>query len=144
MSNFPRRNYRIQPLDKKLEWVGVLAYHMLVVAGVALAAAGSAKLAKHEPPLDKDEKIAKAGIAILAVAWGVLVGWTGFSFTAPKGRNVSLTRAGTVVSLPHFAFIRNAMLMLPEAACDRLFLTCLHRHPSLLQSCCAVHAAGVA
>ncbi|RLM00021.1 hypothetical protein CFD26_107463 [Aspergillus turcosus] len=91
------RSYRIQPLDKKLEWVCALAFHMLVVAGVALAAAGSAKLAEHEPPLDKDEKIAKAGIAILAVAWGVLVGWTGFSFTAPKGRNVSLTRAGTVL-----------------------------------------------
>jgi hypothetical protein len=73
---------------------------MLVVAGVALTAAGSAKLAEHKEPLDKDKKIAEAGIAILAVAWGVLVGWTGFSFTAPKGRNFSLTRAGTVVRLP--------------------------------------------
>ncbi|GFF49216.1 hypothetical protein IFM61606_04852 [Aspergillus udagawae] len=91
------RHYRIQPLDTKMEWVSVLAYHMLVVAGVALTAAGSAKLQEHEQPLDKAEKIAKAGISILVVAWGFLVGWAGFSFTAPRGRNSSLTRAGTVL-----------------------------------------------
>jgi hypothetical protein len=91
------RRYRIQPLDKKMEWVSVLAYHMLVVAGVALTAAGSAKLQEHEHPLDKAEKIAKAGIAILAVAWGIVVAWTSFSLVASRGRNSSLTRAGTVV-----------------------------------------------
>ncbi|KAL6232202.1 hypothetical protein BDW75DRAFT_247340 [Aspergillus navahoensis] len=91
------RHYRIQSLDKKMEWVSVLAYHMLVVAGVALSAAGSAKLQEHKQPLDKAEKIAKAGISILAVAWGFLVGWTGFSFIAPRRRNSSLTRAGTVL-----------------------------------------------
>ncbi|GIJ92532.1 hypothetical protein Asppvi_001810 [Aspergillus pseudoviridinutans] len=91
------RHYRNQPLDKKMEWVSVLAYHMLVVAGVALTAAGSAQLQEHKQPIDKAEKIAKAGISILAVAWGILVAWTGFSFTAPRGRNFSLTRAGTVL-----------------------------------------------
>ncbi|KAJ5295487.1 hypothetical protein N7508_010308 [Penicillium antarcticum] len=91
------RQYRIQPLDKKMEWVSVLAYHMLVVAGVALTAAGSAKLQEHEQPLDKAEKITEAGISILAVAWVILVGWTGFSFMAPRGRNSSLTRAGNVL-----------------------------------------------
>lgn len=67
------RHYRIQPLHKKMEWVSVLAYHMLVVAGVALTAAGPVKLQEHKQPLDKAAKIAKEGIAILAVAWGVLV-----------------------------------------------------------------------
>ncbi|CAG8898776.1 unnamed protein product [Penicillium egyptiacum] len=91
------RHYRIRPLDKKMEWVSVLAYHMLVVAGVALTAAGSAKLQEHEKPLDKAENIVKAGISILAVAWGILAGRTGFSFIASRGRNSSLTRAGTVL-----------------------------------------------
>ncbi|KAL2022921.1 hypothetical protein VTK56DRAFT_4136 [Thermocarpiscus australiensis] len=91
------RHYRIQPLDKKTEWTSVLAYHMLVVAGVALTAAGSAKLQEHKQPLDKAEKMTKAGIAILTVAWGILVAWTGLSFTAPRGRNFSLTRVGTVL-----------------------------------------------
>ncbi|RHZ53566.1 uncharacterized protein CDV56_103643 [Aspergillus thermomutatus] len=91
------RHYRIHSLDKKMEWVCVLSYHMFVVAGVALTAAGSAKLQTHEQPLDKAAKIAKAGIAILAVAWGVLVAWTGVSFAAPRGRNSSLTRAGTLL-----------------------------------------------
>ncbi|KAJ5822848.1 hypothetical protein N7447_005188 [Penicillium robsamsonii] len=91
------RHYRIQSLDKKMEWAFVLAYHMLVVAGVALTAAGSVKLQEHNQPLDKAKNIAKAGISILAVAWGVLAGWTGFSFIAPRGRNSSLTRAGNVL-----------------------------------------------
>ncbi|KAH2728487.1 hypothetical protein KXV39_005115, partial [Aspergillus fumigatus] len=56
-----------------MEWVSVLAYHMLVVAGVALTAAGPVKLQEHKQPLDKAAKIAKEGIAILAVAWGVLL-----------------------------------------------------------------------
>ncbi|OQE40013.1 hypothetical protein PENCOP_c006G05633 [Penicillium coprophilum] len=91
------RHYLIQSTDKKTEWVSVLAYHMLVVAGVALTAAGSANLQEHEQPLEKDEKITEAGISILAVAWGLLVGWTGLSFVAPRGRNSSLTRAGNVL-----------------------------------------------
>ncbi|KAH3100184.1 hypothetical protein KXW41_003558 [Aspergillus fumigatus] len=42
-----------------MEWVSVLAYHMLVVAGVALTAAGPVKLQEHKQPLDKAAKIAK-------------------------------------------------------------------------------------
>ncbi|KAF9890657.1 hypothetical protein FE257_005788 [Aspergillus nanangensis] len=91
------RLYRIESLDKKMEWVSVLAYHMLVVAGVALTAAGSAKLQTHQQPIDKAEKITKVGISILTVAWGFLAGWTGLSFLAPRGRNSSITRAGTVL-----------------------------------------------
>ncbi|KAF3012677.1 hypothetical protein E8E15_001073 [Penicillium rubens] len=90
------RHYRIQSLDKKMEWVSVLAYHMLVIAGVALTAAGSSKLQEHEEPL-KAEKISRAGISIMVVAWGFLVGWTGFSFVGPRGRNSSLTRAGNIL-----------------------------------------------
>ncbi|KAJ6189014.1 hypothetical protein N7519_003922 [Penicillium mononematosum] len=90
------RHYRIQFLDKKMQWVSVLAYHMLVVAGVALTAAGSSKLQEHEQPL-KAEKISRAGISIMVIAWGILVGWTGFSFVGPWGRNSSLTRAGNVL-----------------------------------------------
>lgn len=95
------RHYRIQAHDKRIEWLSVLLYHMLVVAGVALTAAGSVKLQKREQPLDKAMKLTKAGIAILAVAWGILVGWTGLSFISPRGRNSSLTRAGHAVSILH-------------------------------------------
>lgn len=79
---------------------------MLVVAGVALTAAGSAKLQNHQQPIDKAEKTVKAGIAILAVSWGVLVGWAGLSFTAPRARNSTVARAGTVVSFPAFETLR--------------------------------------
>lgn len=126
-----------------MEWVSVLAYHMLVVAGVALTAAGSAKLQEHEQPLDKAEKIAKAGIAILAVAWVILVAWTSFSLVASRGRNSSLTRAGTVVCTYPPACIA-AMLMYRTVTYSRRLLACIHRSQSLLQSCCAVHAESVA
>ncbi|KAF7715290.1 Uncharacterized protein PECH_007298 [Penicillium ucsense] len=91
------REYRIQHIDQKLEWVAVLAYHMLVVAGVALTAAGSVKLQQHQAPTDKAENIVKAGISILVVAWGVLVGWAGLSFLAPRGRTSQLAKAGTIL-----------------------------------------------
>lgn len=138
------RHYLIHSLDKKLEWASVLAYHILVVAGVALTAAGSAKLQQHEQPLDKAEKITKAGMSILAVAWGVLVGWTGLSFIAPRRRNSSLMCAGTVVSI--FSCLGYRMLAnnLSTVAYGYRLLAHLHRHPSLLQCCCAVHAEGVA
>ncbi|KAJ5123971.1 uncharacterized protein N7515_007796 [Penicillium bovifimosum] len=121
------RYYRIQTLDKKLEWVFVLAYHMLVVAGVALTAAGSVKLQKPKNPLDtadldKADKIVKAGISILAVAWGVLVGWTSFSFIAPRGRNSSLTRAGNVLLIAitfSLAFIGIRVFYSLAALCTR-------------------------
>lgn len=70
---------------------------MLVVAGVALTAAGSAKLEHHQQPIDKDESIVKAGIALLTVSWGVLAGWTAQSFTAPRATH-NVARAGTLVS----------------------------------------------
>lgn len=70
---------------------------MLVIAGVALTAAGSAKLQAHQQPIDKDESIVKAGISILTVSWGVLVGWTAQSFTAQRATH-GVARAGTLVS----------------------------------------------
>ena len=71
---------------------------MLVVAGVALTAAGAAKLIQGDPPLDKDEKIVKAGISILTVSWGFLFGLCGISMMSPRTTNNSVERAGTVVS----------------------------------------------
>ncbi|KAL5360644.1 hypothetical protein BJX96DRAFT_175497 [Aspergillus floccosus] len=69
------RRYRIQPIDKKMEWVFVLAYHMLVVAGVALTAAGSAKLQEHEQPFDKAERMAKllTAVAVSLIFIGIRV-----------------------------------------------------------------------
>lgn len=94
-----RRIYRIHKLDEKREWVLALAFHMLVVGGVALAAAGSAQLqSTQQPPPDNAEKIAKAGTTILAISWAILVAWTRVSFTAPRAKENTRTHAGTIVS----------------------------------------------
>ncbi|BCR89977.1 uncharacterized protein ACHE_51175A [Aspergillus chevalieri] len=90
------RAYRIFGIDKKLEWAQTLFFHILVGAGVALTAAGSAKLQHHDQPIDKAEKIIKVGIVILAVCWGILVGWTALSFRAPRGDG-PVVRAGTTM-----------------------------------------------
>ncbi|ORY61459.1 uncharacterized protein BCR38DRAFT_411332 [Pseudomassariella vexata] len=91
------RIYRIRNLDEKLEWLLVLVFHIFVVGGVALVAAGSAKLQNHQQPIEKSEKIVKAGISILTVSWGILVGWVGLSFVAPRISNSTTERAGTTL-----------------------------------------------
>lgn len=91
-----RRFYRVAGLDQKLEWALALFYHIFVVGGVALTAAGSAKLQSHEEPVEKAEKLVKAGIGILTVCWVALVAGTVASFIAPV-RKSALGRAGTMV-----------------------------------------------
>lgn len=99
------RAYRIFGINKKLEWAQALFFHILVGAGVALAAAGSAKLQDHEQSTDKAEKMIKVGIVILAICWGVLVGWTGLSFRAPRGDG-PVVRDGTMVCSRSLFFSR--------------------------------------
>lgn len=125
-----------------MEWVSALAYHMLVVAGVALTAAGSAKLQAHQEPIDKADKMVKAGISILTVAWVALVGWTGLSFYAPRGRNSQLAAAGTVVSLSLLVVrcpppITNCFSQVVGCRC---FCPFLHRPQSHLYASCIMHA----
>ena len=91
-----RRIFRIQNINHKVEWAFALFYHIPVVVGVALTAAGSSKLQHHEDP-EKSLKTVKAGMAILVVSWAILVGWTGFTFTAPRAMNAKRDRVGTVV-----------------------------------------------
>jgi hypothetical protein len=91
------RIYRIPSLDQKLEWALSLVYHIFVVGGVALAAAGSAKLQKHQQPVEKAESIVKAGIAILTICWAALVGGAIISFITPSTKS-AVGRGGTTVS----------------------------------------------
>ncbi|KAJ6049465.1 uncharacterized protein N7446_007204 [Penicillium canescens] len=90
------RIYRIACLDQKIEWALSLFYHIFVVGGVALTAAGSAKLQKHQQPIEKAENIVKAGIVILAICWAALVPGTVFSFITPARKRAG-GRAGTVL-----------------------------------------------
>ena len=91
-----RRIYRVAGLNQKLEWAFALFYHIFVVGGVALTAAGSAKLQSHEEPAEKAEKIVKAGIAILTVCWVALVAATAITLIAPTKKSAT-RRAGTIV-----------------------------------------------
>ena len=138
------RAYRIFGIDKKLEWAQALFFHTLVGAGVALAAAGSAKLQNHDQPIDKAEKMIKVGIVILAVSWGILVGWTGLSFRAPKGDG-PVVRAGTTVRSPFLSFSRFEGRLLNDKIDARLhrLLPRPNRRPRFLQSRRDLYAGGV-
>jgi hypothetical protein len=70
-----------------------------------LTAAGSAKLQKHEQPIEKAENIVKAGIAILTICWAALVPGIVLSFLTPA-RKSSGGRAGTIVSSLYLSFVK--------------------------------------
>lgn len=116
-----RRIYRVAGLDTKLEWAFALVYHIVVVGGVALTAAGSAKLQSHEEPIDKAEKIVKAGIAILTVCWVALVAVTGLTFAVPARKSV-VGRAGTTVCLLYPVLILNPFADNTMSSCFGLLL----------------------
>lgn len=85
----------VRNLNQKQEMAGALLFHIFVAAGVALTAAGSAKVQQNQQP-DKAEGIMKAGIVILCAAWGGLVGYAGASYTSPV-KNGRAARAGKLV-----------------------------------------------
>ncbi|KAJ5316744.1 hypothetical protein PENANT_c016G11537 [Penicillium antarcticum] len=99
------RIYRISGLDQKLEWALSLFYHIFVIGGVALTAAGSAKLQKHQQPIEKAENIVKAGISILTICWAALVGGTFISFVTPARKSAGGRAGTTLLKTISFALI---------------------------------------
>ncbi|PLB47570.1 hypothetical protein P170DRAFT_426812 [Aspergillus steynii IBT 23096] len=89
------KTYRLKSLNRRLEGVFDFFFHMLVAAGVVLTAIASAKLQRHEN-VEKAERQVKAGMAILAIAWVFLVGWTAMSFMGAR-RTTPVVKEGTVL-----------------------------------------------
>uniref|UniRef100_A0A8H7N5N7 DUF7702 domain-containing protein n=1 Tax=Bionectria ochroleuca TaxID=29856 RepID=A0A8H7N5N7_BIOOC len=66
-------------LNRKLEWLKVILYHIQVTGGVALLAVGASRLQNSPHPTAGDRNMAKAGMGILTSAWTVLAIWIIFS-----------------------------------------------------------------
>lgn len=66
---------------------------------------GSAKLQKHQQPIEKAENIVKAGIEILTICWAALVAGAVFSFITPARKSAG-GRAGTIVSSLYLSLSR--------------------------------------
>lgn len=64
--------YSGSALKSKVRWIIVIMYHMIVLAATALVASGGQALQGSSPTTESLTKL-KAGIAILIVAWVVLV-----------------------------------------------------------------------
>jgi len=91
------RIYRIPYLNRKVEWIYILLFHLLVVAGVVMVAMGASDLQSKDPK-PSDETIIKVGVSILTVSWLVLVAWS--SATLVSNRHIKTAvahREGTVL-----------------------------------------------
>ncbi|KAK7222717.1 hypothetical protein V2G26_010720 [Clonostachys chloroleuca] len=62
-------------LNRKLEWLKVILYHVQVTGGIALLAVGASRLQSSPNPTAGDRNMAKAGMGILTSAWTVLAIW---------------------------------------------------------------------
>ena len=81
--------------DPKTGWVLVLLFKAIVLGAIALLAAGGSALQGTDPK-PSSFTLVKVGIAIMVVAWAVLVGWTVQTiYTARAGVK---SRAGRLVS----------------------------------------------
>lgn len=87
--------------DKKVDWIYMILYHILVVVGVIMLAMGASDLQKANPR-PNDQTLIKAGISILTVAWLALVGWSGATLLSNNHRTKSgaVHRDGTLVRIP--------------------------------------------
>jgi hypothetical protein len=74
-----RRQARNLKWRRALEWLCVIQFHFVVVAGVALVVIGVVKVTGPNPKAS-DETLMKVGVIIILICWVVLVGWTAFAF----------------------------------------------------------------
>ncbi|UKZ83460.1 hypothetical protein TrVFT333_011269 [Trichoderma virens FT-333] len=94
------RSYYCDPLEKKLEWTGVLLFHGIVTTGVAILATGASNLeSSNVKPADvsTDTSLVKAGIALLTLAWAIvaIVSVWALAHPAKFPKSKSSTAAGT-------------------------------------------------
>lgn len=84
-------------MDRKMEWIIVLLYHMIVAGGIAILAIGVSSLESSDPK-PNSLTLVKVGAAILTVSWILVSAWAGFSFVSAKKRaDAVLFREGTTV-----------------------------------------------
>ncbi|KAL7905877.1 hypothetical protein GGI35DRAFT_483154 [Trichoderma velutinum] len=94
------RTYYSDPLDKKLEWIVVLLFHIMVTTGVAILAIGVSNLdSSNVKPSDvsSDDSLVKAGIALLTLSWAIVTiisVWT-LAHPAKSQKSKSSIVAGT-------------------------------------------------
>ncbi|OAR02069.1 hypothetical protein LLEC1_03391, partial [Akanthomyces lecanii] len=80
--------------DAKVEWAVVAAFHVLVAGATAILAVGASAL-QSSSPLPSDLTKVKVGIALLTVAWIVLVGWSAQSwFRRSRTQHMEASHAG--------------------------------------------------
>ena len=128
--------YRDTSINKKIEWIIMLKYHMAVMAGVAILAVGSSKLQSGDTNPSTDLTLVKVGIAILTVCWVALVFFAALTLNSRARSNTEAHAESTkvcellVVVLLVSPFIANSPRLTASIRCPRC--SSLHRRSSHL------------
>ncbi|KUJ23609.1 uncharacterized protein LY89DRAFT_187767 [Mollisia scopiformis] len=81
------RHYRNPSLNKKIEFILILLFHIAVTTGLALLASGSSAFGANSSSANKsDENLLKVGVVILMFTWVILCAWTIFTFLPHQAR----------------------------------------------------------
>jgi hypothetical protein len=91
------RNARIVDGDSRKEWIGVGVLHCIVTTGMVLVIVGIVNVVEGVSPT-ADSGLIKAGLAVLVLAYVVLLVWTTISLRQPIRRRDETFSDGTLVS----------------------------------------------
>ncbi len=96
-NHYLARNSLRKTADAKVEWAVVAVFHVLVAGATAILAVGASAL-QSSSPLPSDLTKVKVGIALMTVAWIVLVGWSVQSwFRRSNTQHMEASQAGQKV-----------------------------------------------
>jgi hypothetical protein len=116
------RNARIASLDSRREWMAVGGVHAIVTTGMVLVVIGIVNVVEGVSTT-ADSGLIKAGLAVLVLAYVVLLIWTSISLGCPFRPRSEPFNDGTVVSYP-LPIWRLSLLSL-SSCCIPLLLLCL-------------------
>jgi hypothetical protein len=116
------RNARIVDVDARREWMGVGVLHCVVTTGMVLVIIGIVNVVEGVSST-ADSGLIKAGLAVLVLAYVVLLIWTTLSLRQPIRRRDESFVDGTLVRSSLLS--RGSKSLTLQSCCKPLLLHCL-------------------
>jgi hypothetical protein len=125
------RNARIADVDSRREWLVVGSLHGIVTTGMVLVVIGIVNVVEGVSST-ADSGLIKAGLAVLVLAYVVLLAWTTISLRQPFRSKNETSKNGTVVSF--HLLDRGISLLTVTVATYRLCRSAFYWHATCLRS----------
>jgi hypothetical protein len=125
------RNARIADVDSRREWLVVGSLHGIVTTGMVLVVIGIVNVVEGVFST-ADSGLIKAGLAVLVLAYVVLLAWTTISLRQPFRSKNETSKNGTVVSF--HLLDRGISLLTLTVATYRLCRSAFYWHATCLRS----------